>query len=89
MTRGAAPDVGTWIDSFPTTLRSYVEHLDGARHGLTPEAEGPTLGDPGKTTRYRDRIELVSADERRRVSSALGEDATWTTCTTLTARRVE
>lgn len=81
--------VGSWVDTMQTKMWTYVGHLDEDERALTLEADGPSWTDPSETTRYRDRIELVGADERRMVSSVLGEDGTWTTFLTMTARRAE
>ena len=93
MTLGYDPNkgafVGTWIDTMQTTMWSYVGQLDEAKRVLTLEAEGPAFDDPGKTARYRDRIELVGSDEKRTTSSVLGEDGAWTTFMTVEARRVK
>lgn len=93
MTLGYDPNkgafVGTWIDTMQTTLWSYVGHLDESGRILTLEAEGPSVGDPGKTARYRDRIELLGPDAKRMTSSMLGEDGRWTTFMTVEARRAK
>ena len=91
MTLGYDPSkkafVGTWIDTLQTTLWSYVGQLDESRRTLTLEAEGPSLGDPTKTAKYRDQVELIDANLRRMTSSMLAEDGSWTTFMTVEARR--
>jgi len=93
MTLGCDPNkgafVGTWIDTLQTTLWSYVGELDDSVRILTLEAEGPSLGDPSETAKYRDRIELIGPAEKRTTSSVLGEDGAWTTFMTAEARRVK
>ena len=93
MTLGYDPNkeafVGTWIDTMQTTMWSYVGHLDESKRVLTLEAEGPSFGDPSKTAKYRDQIELIDSDEKKTVSSVLGEDGSWTTFMTVEARRVK
>ena len=93
MTLGYDPNkeafVGTWIDTIQTTMWSYVGHLDESKRVLTLEAEGPSFGDPGKTAKYRDQIELVGPEQKRTTSSVLAEDGNWTTFMTVEARRVK
>lgn len=71
--------VGTWIDSVQTHLWSYRGSLDTAKGILTLEAEGPASADESKTTRYRDVVELKSADQKVLTSSVQQEDGTWIT----------
>jgi hypothetical protein len=81
--------VGTWIDTLQTTMWSYVGHLDESKRVLTLEAEGPSFGDPDKTAKYRDQIELVGTDRKTMSSSMLGEDGNWMTYMTAEGRRVK
>lgn len=81
--------VGTWIDSIQTTLWTCTGHLDESRRTLTLEAEGPGFSDPTRTSRYRDQIELVGPDEKRMISSVLGDDGAWATYMTVSGRRVK
>jgi len=71
--------VGTWIDTMQTHMWSYVGTLDDARKVLTLATEGPTFGDPSKTSKYHDVIELAGPDHKVLTSSVQGEDGTWTT----------
>jgi hypothetical protein len=68
-------------------LWTYVGKLDEGKKALTLAAEGPSHADPTKTAKYRDVIELKSADHRTLTSSVLGEDGTWTTYLTAAYRR--
>jgi hypothetical protein len=70
--------VGSWIDSMQTHLWTYVGKLDESRKVLTLETEGPSFADPSKNSKYRDVIELKSADHRTLTSSVQGEDGVWT-----------
>ena len=83
MTIGYDPEqgcfVGTWIDSVQAHLWTYRGQLDPDRRALTLEARGPSIAEPGGTTDYRDRIELVTPDHKRLVSAMLEDDGTWTT----------
>lgn len=68
---------GTWVDSMTDHLWVYEGTLDSSRKILTLEATGPNMMDPTKgDTRYRDVIELKSADHRTLTSSAL-VDGKW------------
>ncbi len=87
MTLGYDPNkgafVGSWIDTIQPTMWSYVGHLDESKRLLTLEAEGPSFGDPSKTAKYRDQIELIGSDEKKTTSSVLGEDGSWSTFMTV------
>jgi hypothetical protein len=62
---------GTWVDSVTDHLWVYEGKLDSKGKTLTLEAEGPNMMDPTKgNTRYRDVIELKSADHRTLTSFA-------------------
>jgi len=69
--------VGTWISSRQSHLWKYTGSLDDSGTTLTLEAEGPILGDPTKTTRYRDVIEIEDGDHRVTRSLILGPDGEW------------
>ena len=71
--------VGTWIDSMHTHMWSYEGKLDAAKKVLTLETEGPAFDDPARIAKYRDVIEIESADRRSLSSSVLGDDGKWTT----------
>jgi len=83
MTLGYDPEqrcfVGTWIDSVQSHLWNYRGQLDADQRALTLEAQGPSIVEPGRTTLYRDRIELVTPDHKRLVSAMREDDGTWTT----------
>ncbi len=62
---------GTWVDSVTDHLWVYDGTLDPTGKILTLEAEGPNMMDPeGGTARYRDVIEIKSANHRTLTSFA-------------------
>lgn len=69
--------VGTWIDSMQTHLWSYTGTLDDSGTTLTLETEGPVLGDPNRTARYREILEIVDADRRVWRTMIFGPDGEW------------
>jgi hypothetical protein len=69
--------VGTYISSMQTHLWSYTGVLDDSGTALTLETEGPILGDPAKTARYREVIEIIDADHKVMRSMILGPDGEW------------
>ena len=79
--------VGTWIDSVQTTLWSYRGTLDAAKQVLTLETEGPSFADESRTSRYRDALELKSADHKVLTSSVQRADGTWLTFLRVEYRR--
>ena len=81
MTLGYNPEtkrfVGTFISSMMTHLWIYDGELDAARKVLTLHAEGPDFGNPGKTAKYQDIIEIVSPAERTLTSKMQMPDGSW------------
>jgi len=69
--------VGTFIGSMMTNLWVYEGELDASGKVLTLAADGPNFADPTKTTKYLDKIEVVSPDHRILTSQALGDDGRW------------
>lgn len=69
--------VGAWIDAMQSHLWQHVGKLDGNGASLTLETEGPILGNPERTTSYREVIELVDADHYVVRSMILGPDGEW------------
>ena len=92
MTLGYDPRVGHFVGSFigsmMTHLWIYEGALDATGRVLTLGAEGPSFTEEGKLARYRDVIEIYSADHRRLSSSALRDDGTWYEFMTAHVRRV-
>jgi hypothetical protein len=81
--------VGTWVDSMTNHLWVYDGTLDSTGKILTLEAEGPNMMDPTskKDVKYRDVIEVKSADLRTWTSSAQDDSGKWQQFMTATARR--
>ena len=84
--------VGTWVGSMMTHLWVYDGELDASGRVLTLNAEGPDMSPgaaPGKRARYRDVIEIKSADQRTLTSFCLGDDGNWQQFMTAHYRRVK
>jgi hypothetical protein len=80
---------GSWVDSITDHLWVYEGTLDPTRKILTLEAEGPNMMDPTKgNTKYRDVIEIKSADHRTLTSSAL-VDGKWVQFMTANYRKTK
>lgn len=79
--------VGTWVGSMMTKLWVYEGFLNDAGTTLTLEAEGPDFATAGKLTKYRDIIEVKSADHRVFSSQMLGDDGQWHQFMTANYRR--
>jgi len=93
LTLGYKPETGkyqgTWVDSVTDQLWVYDGTLDATGKILTLEAEGPNMMDPTKgNTKYRDVIEIKSADHRTLTSSAL-VDGKWVQFATANYRRTQ
>ena len=56
--------VGTFIGSMMTNLWVYDGSLDASERVLTLDTEGPGMTGDGKTAKYQDIIEILSADQR-------------------------
>lgn len=69
--------VGTYISSMQSHLWSYTGTLDDTGTVLILETEGPVLGDPDRTARYRETIEVRGPDHRVMTSMILGPDGEW------------
>lgn len=79
---------GTWIDSFCGYLWVYKGTLNDAGDTLTLETEGPSLlHGPGKTSRYREVIQITGKDSRTFTSSTEADDGTWMKILTIEYRR--
>jgi len=81
--------VGTYVDSLQTQMWNASGQLDEAQRVLRMEAEGPSYDDPGKTTSFREEVELMGEGKRRTTSFMLGADGTWSVYMTVTAQRIE
>jgi hypothetical protein len=79
--------VGSFIGSMMTHLWVYEGELDAVGKVLTLAADGPSFTDPTQTTKYLDKIEVVSPDHRILTSQALGGDDQWVQFMTAHYRR--
>lgn len=69
--------VGTWISSMQSHLWTYSGTLDESGSVLTMDTEGPIMGDPTRTARYREIIEIEDDDLHVVRSMILGPDGEW------------
>ena len=69
--------VGTFVGSMMTNLWVYEGELDAAGGVLTLDAEGPSFTDHTKTAKYKDAIEIKSADHRVMTSRFQADDGQW------------
>lgn len=81
--------VGTFVGSMMTHMWVYDGGLDPAGTMLTLDTEGPSFTAEGKMTKYKDVIEIRSADHRVLSSHALGEDGKWHGFMTANYRRTK
>lgn len=81
MTLGYDPDKGHYLGTFIGSMGSHMWLYAGSREEgggiLTLNTEGPDLEVEGKTSKYRDVIEIKSDDERTLSSYMLKDDGTW------------
>ncbi|NJM98793.1 MAG: DUF1579 domain-containing protein [Phormidesmis sp. RL_2_1] len=69
--------VGTWVGSIMTYIWPYEGELNVEQNVLTLNSEGPDMTIEGKTTKYRDIIQLQGSDLRVMTSYVLGDDDQW------------
>lgn len=81
--------VGTWVDSMTGHMWQYEGALDESGKVLTLESEGMCPMRPGKTTKFRETIEIKSPDHKVFSSAMMDENGQWTTMMTSHARRVK
>lgn len=81
--------VGTFIGSMMANLWVYEGELDAAGKVLTLAADGPSMIDPTQTTKFLDKIEMVSLDHRILTSQALTPDGQWVQFMTAHYRRMK
>lgn len=79
--------VGTFVGSMMTNQWVYEGELDAGEKVLTLDTEGPDWGAGGRTAKYKDIIEIKSADHRLLRSEMQGEDGQWSTVMTANYRR--
>lgn len=81
--------VGTWVDSAFNHLWKYEGEVDKSGKKLSLYAEGPNFMAEGKTAKFVDIYEFVSADEVHATSKMQMEDGTWFTMMTGVSKRVK
>ena len=79
--------VATWIDSMNSHLLTYEGVIEGQR--LTLLTEGPNPAAAGKTTRFKDVIEIKGKDEKTLSSFMELEEGKWTPFMKATYRRAK
>jgi len=79
--------VGTWVDSMGGYLWKYEGSVDASGKILTLDTDGPCPLAPGKTSKFKETIELKSKDNKYFTSSIQGDDGKWTTLVTVNSRR--
>jgi hypothetical protein len=79
--------VGTFVGSMMTNVWVYEGALEAGGTILPLDTEGPDMSAQGKTTKYRDVIELKSNDHRVLKSQMLAQDGAWHEFMTATYRR--
>lgn len=79
--------VGTWIDSVTPHMWTYEGELSADGKTLTLNSEGPNPMMPGKTAKFRDKIEFKDKNNRVFTSSMQGDNGDWTTFVTVKAKR--
>lgn len=91
MTLGYDPDkgcyVGTWLGSMMTKMWVYEGTLDDSGRILTLDCEGPDFENEGKTTRYKDVIELKDDNYRTLTARMLRSNGEWLELMTTHYRR--
>ena len=93
MTVGYDPEkqrfVGTYVGSMMTTLWLYEGELEAGETRLALYSDGPSFTEEGKTSRYRDTIELLGNDERVMTSHYQQADGGWHPFMTSRYRRIQ
>jgi hypothetical protein len=69
--------VGTWISGRQTHMWSYTGTFDASASSVTLETEGPVMGNPEKTARYREVIGIESSSKKVMRSMILGPNGEW------------
>lgn len=81
--------VGTWISGQQAHLWSYSGVLDPSGKVLRLDTEGPIHGDPTRTTRYREVIQIEGPDRKVVRSMILGPHGAWFEFQRAVYRRVD
>jgi hypothetical protein len=79
--------VGTFVGSMMNYMWVYDGGLDPTEKVLNLDSDGPSMTAEGQMAKYRDTIELKSADERVMRAQVLGDDGKWNQFMTMTLRR--
>lgn len=83
--------VGSWVGSMMNFHWIYEGRLDAAKRVLALECDGPSFSEEGRatgrTSRYRDAIEIHDNDYHTLTASVRGEDGSWTSFMTSHYRR--
>jgi len=79
--------VGSFVGSMMPVMWVYEGTLDEAEKVLTLVTDGPDFGVEGRTTKFRDVVEIKSNDHRLFTSYMLSEDGTWQHLMTMRYRR--
>jgi hypothetical protein len=79
--------VATWVDSMTSKMWNYEGSIDPSGKVLTLETEGVCPMHPGKTTKFKETLEIKDKDHKVYSSSMLGEDGKWVTMMTSHAHR--
>lgn len=91
LTLGYSPEkdkyVATWIGSMMSYLWTYEGTLDKTGKVLTVETEGPCPNAPGKLSKFKEKMEIKSPDERVFTSTMQGDDGEWVTVAVAKYRR--
>jgi len=78
--------VGTWVDSMSGHLWIYEGSVDAAGKLLTLDTEGPSQEGPGKTSKYRETMEIKDKDHKV-FASSVEKDGKWVTPLTVKYQR--
>lgn len=91
MTLGFDPRTGRYAGTFVGSMMTHLWVYDGVRDEggtvLTLNTEGPAMTPDAPLAKYKDVIEIKSADERTLTSLIQGADGEWTQFMTATYRR--
>lgn len=81
--------VGTFVGSMMNNLWIYEGTMDSSGNVLTLDTEGPSVKGDGSTMKYKDIIEIKSADHRILRSCFQTEDGEWQEFMTANYQRVK
>ena len=79
--------VSSWVGSMMTYLWVYEGDLDASGKVLTLRTEGPDMSGSGKTTKFKEVVEIKSDDQRKWISYMQAQDGTWQEIMRATYRR--